>query len=211
MVAYLVQQLENKGVEVMLSQLVSPEIVDEINPDVLVMACGAEQVVPAIPGVEGPNVVMAWDVLTEKVQTGKRVVIVGGGAVGIETASFLAERGKEVLVIEMLERCGTDIGISTRWTLLQQADRLGVQFMPASCVKEITADGLKAEGETGLKDIVADTVVLAVGSRAHDELEDFLEKEGIRRKFEIVKIGDCSSPRKALDAIHDGFELGRTL
>jgi 2,4-dienoyl-CoA reductase (NADPH2) len=211
MVAYLVQQLENKGVEVMLSQLVSPEIVDEINPDVLVMACGADQVVPAIPGVEGPNVVMAWDVLTEKVQTGKRVVIVGGGAVGIETATFLAERGKEVLVIEMLERCGTDIGISTRWTLLQQADRLGVQFMPASCVKEITADGLKAEGETGLKDIVADTVVLAVGSRAHDELEDFLEKEGIRRKFEIVKIGDCSSPRKALDAIHDGFELGRAL
>ena len=211
MVAYLVQQLENKGVEVMLSQLVSPEIVEELNPDVLVMACGAEQVVPPIPGAELPSVVMAWDVLTEKVSTGKRVAVVGGGAVGIETASFLAERGHEVLVIEMLERCGTDIGISTRWTLLQQADRLGVQFMPACCVKEITAEGLLAESDDGLKDIVADTVVLAVGSRAHDELEGFLSAEGIREKFEVLKIGDCASPRKALDAIHEGFELGRTL
>ena len=211
MVAYLVQQLENKGVEVMLSQLVSPEIVEELNPDVLVMATGAEQVVPAITGVESPNVVLAWDVLTEKASTGRRVAVVGGGAVGIETASFLAERGKQVLVIEMLERCGTDIGISTRWTLLQQADRLGVQFITASCVKEITAEGLKAESENGLKDIIADTIVLAVGSRAHDELEDFLATEGIKQKFEIRKIGDCASPRKALDAIHEGFELGRTL
>jgi 2,4-dienoyl-CoA reductase (NADPH2) len=211
MVAYLVQQLQNKGVEVMLSQLVSPEIVEELNPDVLVMATGAEQVVPAIAGVDSPNVVLAWDVLTEKVSTGKRVAVVGGGAVGIETASFLAESGKQVMVIEMLERCGTDIGISTRWTLLQQADRLGVQFMTASCVKEITPQGLKAESENGLKDIVADTIVLAVGSRAHDELEDFLATEGIKHKFEIRKIGDCASPRKALDAIHEGFELGRTL
>ncbi|MHB8895248.1 MAG: oxidoreductase, partial [Candidatus Geothermincolia bacterium] len=119
MVGYLVQQLKNKGVEVRLNELVTPELVEELNPDVLVMATGAVQIVPKIEGVDGPNVVLAWDVLEERVDVGKSVVVVGGGAVGIETGSFLAERGRRVTVLEMRERCGADIGLSTRWTILK--------------------------------------------------------------------------------------------
>jgi len=211
MVAYLKQQLKNTGVEVMLSTLATPEMVEELNPDIVVMATGALQVVPPIEGADSKNVVMAWDVLTEKVETGKRVVIVGGGAVGIETGSFLAERGKDVLVVEMLDKCGADIGISTRWTLLQDADRLGVRFMESCCVRRITEQGVTAEVRGEETVLEADTVVLAVGSRADDELEQFLVDEGIMNKIQFHKIGDCVRPRKAIEAIHEGFDLGLRL
>jgi 2,4-dienoyl-CoA reductase (NADPH2) len=210
LVTYLVRQLSNKGVEVMMETPVTPELVEELNPDVVVIATGAGQVVPAIDGTDGSNVKMAWEVL-EGAQTGKRVAVVGGGAVGIETASFLAERGKDALVIEMLDRCGTDIGLSTRWVLLQEADRLGVRFMEACRVERITADGLVADTCGEKKEIIADTVVLAVGARSEGELLEAMDAEGISGKFEVLRIGDCVSPRKALDAIHEGFELARNL
>lgn len=211
MVNYLVRQVGNKGVEVRLNELVTPELVEELNTDVLVMATGAHQMVPPIDGIDGDNVVMAWDVLEEKAETGKAVVVVGGGAVGIETGSFLAEKGKSVTVLEMKERCGADIGISTRWTILQDASNLGVRFMESCCVKKITPVGVVAEIDGGTRELLADTVVIAVGAVADDDLEGFLEKEGTRGKIELHKIGDCVSPRKALEAIYEGFELGRTL
>jgi 2,4-dienoyl-CoA reductase (NADPH2) len=211
MVSYLKQQLKNKGVEVMTGSLATPEMVEELNPDVVVMATGALQSVPKIEGVDNPNVVMAWDVLTEKAATGKRVIVVGGGAVGIETGSFLAESGKDVTVVEMLDRCGADIGISTRWTLLQDADRLGVKFIESCCVERITTEGVVADVRGEPRELVADTVVLAIGSRADDELEGFLVEEGIMDKVEFHKIGDCAGPRKAIEAIHEGFELGLRL
>jgi len=211
MVSYLVQQVKDKGVEVRLGELVTPELVDEINPDVLVMATGAVQVVPPIKGIDGANVVMAWDVLEGRAETGRKVVIVGGGAVGIETGSFLAEAGKEVTVLEMLERCGADIGLSTRWTILQDARDLGVAFKQSCCVSEITGSGVTAEVDGQPVQIEADTVVIAAGARANDDLEQFLADEGLAGKFELVKIGDCAGPRKALEAIREGFDLGLAL
>lgn len=211
MVTYLVRQMEKKGVEVRTDELVTPELVEEINPDVLVVATGALQVVPKIDGIDGANVVMAWDVLEEKVRVGDSVVIVGGGAVGIETGTFLAERGKRVTVVEMLDRCGADIGLSTRWTILKDAAELGVQFVEACTVERITPQGVEASMRGQDRRIDADTVVVAVGARARDELEDQLAREGIEGKFEVRKIGDCLAPRKALDAIREGFDLGLSL
>lgn len=211
MVAYLVQQLHNKGVEVRLGEQVTPELIEEINPDVLVVATGASQAVPPIKGVDGPNVVMAWDVLRENVSVGERVVIVGGGAVGIETGSFLAEKGSKVIVLEMLSRCGADIGISTRWTILKDAEDLGVEFAVACTVEDITPGGVVASTGSGLREFDADTVVIAAGAVARDEIEGMLEAEGLAGKFEIHRIGDCLSPRKALEAIREGFDLGLSL
>jgi 2,4-dienoyl-CoA reductase (NADPH2) len=211
MVAYLKQQLKNEGVEVMLNTIAMPEMVEELNPDIVVMATGALQVVPRIEGTDNSNVVMAWDVLTEKAGTGKRVLIVGGGAVGIETGSFLAEKGRDVTVIEMLGKCGTDIGISTRWTLIQDADNLGVKFMESCCVQKITPGGIVADVRGEAREMEADTIVLAVGSRADGELEQFLVDEGIMHKIEFHKIGDCVQPRKAIEAIREGFDLGLAL
>jgi 2,4-dienoyl-CoA reductase (NADPH2) len=211
MVRYLRHRVESEGVEVMLETPASPELVEELNPDVVVMATGARQAVPDIEGVDGPNVVYAWEVLRGLADTGDTVVVVGGGAVGIETGTFLAEKGRDVTVLEMLDRCGADIGLSTRWTILQDAVRAGVKLAETCTVSRITPGSVLADKCGEPLEFTADTVVLAVGSVSEADLESDLEAEGLLSKVELRKIGDCVRPRKALEAIHEGFAVGLEL
>jgi 2,4-dienoyl-CoA reductase (NADPH2) len=142
MVRYLSRQLANKSVEVRLETPVTLELVRELSPDVLVAATGARQLVPRIEGIDGGNVVNAWDVLTGIAETGERVVVVGGGAVGVETASLLAEQGRDVTVLEMMDRCGADIGQSSRWVILKDAAAAGVRMVESCKVSKIMPDGV---------------------------------------------------------------------
>jgi 2,4-dienoyl-CoA reductase (NADPH2) len=85
----LSQQLVDLNVKVVLNQTVDAELLGMEAPDRLVLATGGEPIAPPIPGAALPHVVQAWDVLAKKQATGKRVVIIGGGAVGVETAKRL--------------------------------------------------------------------------------------------------------------------------
>lgn len=211
MVRYLERQLERKNVEVRLNTRVTVELVKEIDPDAVVIATGASQVVPGIDGIDGPNVVYAWDVLAGNADAGRTVVVVGGGAVGVETGMFLAERGRDVTVLEMLEKLGADIGISTRWTILKDARELGVKFVESCCVQRITGGGVVAVRGGKDREFEANAVVIAVGSSPNRELEHELRTAGVMDGIEFYEVGDCKEPRKAMEAIHEGFAAGLAL
>lgn len=226
-------QLESSAVKVELNKEVTPELVEEVDPDVVVVATGARPLVPDIPGIDGANVVGAWDLLYGKADVGDRVVIVGGGAVGCETALFLAKKGtineeafnflaankaedwealgeltnkgiKRVTIIEMLPKLGQDIGFSTRWTIMQELRRFGVEMIKNAPVKEILADGVIFERDGKDQKVEADSVVIAVGSRSENTLYEKLKDKG----REVYLIGDSKEPRKILEAIQEGFEVG---
>jgi 2,4-dienoyl-CoA reductase (NADPH2) len=232
----LEMQLALRRVKVVLNQEADLFLIEREQPGAVILASGAVPIIPQIPGVNLPHVVQAWDVLEGKVRTGKRVAIIGGGAVGVETALFLAEKGtlsgdalkflllnraedpqdlyelacrgtKEIVLVEMIDTIGNDIGKSTRWTLLQDADRAGIQIKVATKVLEITGSGLKVETSSGMEEITADTVVLAVGAQSYHPLEKVLGKKGV--PFQVV--GDAKCPAKAFDAIHQGFTAGRSV
>ncbi len=211
MVRYLTRQLDNKGVEVRLDTPVTVELVRELSPDALVAATGARQLIPRIEGIEGDNVVNAWDILTRIAETGRKVVVVGGGAVGVETASLLAEEGREVTVVEMMDRCGADIGQSSRWVILKDAAAAGVKMVESCRVSKIIPEGVVAEAGGEERVFAADTVVIAVGSRPEDGLRERLVEEGMLEGIEFYSLGDCVKPRKAYEAIHEGFEVGRSI
>jgi 2,4-dienoyl-CoA reductase (NADPH2) len=211
MVRYLKGQLDRHGVRVMLDTAVTPALVKELGPDCLVLATGAEQITPRIEGIDSEGVVYAWDVLDGSAEVGDTVVVVGGGAVGVETATLLAEQGKDVTVLEMLDRCGADIGYSTRWTILQDADKLGVRTVASCRVAVIDTDGIVADYEGEQTRYQADTVVIAVGSHPRRELDEALAEEGLTDSLEVHRVGDCVKPRKAFDAIHEGFDVGRRI
>jgi len=230
-------QLTLRPIKVLLNQEVNEAFLSSEKPDVVLLATGARPITPPIPGVDQPHVVQAWDVLTGKVHAGREIAVVGGGAVGVETALFLAEKGtlsgeavkfllinraesaedlaelathgtKEVEVFEMMDRIGTDIGRSTRWVMLQDLQRHGVKTHVGSKVVEITADGLKIEsGDGGVRDVKADTVVLAVGSESYNPLADTVNKLGIACK----SVGDANQVALAFDAIHQGFAAGKEI
>ncbi len=225
-------QLEPAGVKkVVLGEEVNEDLLDREKPDVVLLATGAVEIEPPIPGARLPHVVGAWDVLAGRVQTGKNVAIIGGGAVGIETALFLAQKGtlpadavkfllinkaepvedlykfatlgtKKVVIIEMLEQAGKDIGKSTRWGMMQDLHRHRVRVKTNTKAKEITKTGVMIETENGPEEIAADTVVLALGSKSYNPLEDICKRKGIPCKV----IGDAGQVAKAFDAIHEGYK-----
>jgi 2,4-dienoyl-CoA reductase (NADPH2) len=208
----------------------------DIQPDAGILATGGKSIVPDIPGVKLPHVVQAWDVLTEKVITAKRVVIIGGGAVGIETALLLAEKGtlsgealkfllvhgaesvdelyglatrgsKDITVIEMLGELGKNFGKSTRWGMMQDVERYGVKCRATARVIEITENCVRIECGGQVEEINADTVVLAVGTKSHNPLQDIVSASGIPVKV----AGDALQPAMVYDAIHQGFIAGREI
>jgi 2,4-dienoyl-CoA reductase (NADPH2) len=226
-------QIGVKKIPIILKTKVTPELIKKEKPDIIILATGAKPLIPSIPGIDLPHVVESWDVLQDKVFTGKKIAIIGGGAVGVETALFLAEKGtlsakalkfllvnraedpetlfematrgtKEITLIEMLDKMGKDIGKSTKWGMLQDLDRYNVKTMTHSKVIKITPEGLNIEQDGIIHEIEADTVVVAAGSVSYNPLESELEKMGVEYRI----AGDAKNVSTAFDAVHQGYKIG---
>lgn len=231
--ADLESNLRALNVKILLDKEADFAFVKDMAPDAVIVATGATPLKPPIPGIDGPNVVQSWDVLSGGIGVGENVVILGGNAVGLETALYLANQGtlspdvlhflmanraetletltellnkgnKSVTVIEMIKKAGVDIGLTTRWTIMAELKRLGVIIMTGTKATGVRPDGLEIEREDGSGFLPADTIVLAAGSRSESSLADELEK----LVPEIYTIGDAGDPRKALDAIREGYLTG---
>jgi len=228
---YFSNQLNKLGVKIHLGREVDAEMIKREQPDVVIVATGAQPFVPDMPGIETNRVVTAWDILDGNEFAGRRVVVLGGGSVGCETAIYLAERGamdantsaflerygagasqiaamtkkgtKDVSVIEMQPRIGQDFGKGNRWVFMGEIKRLGIKVITKAKVTAISAEGVKIQLGDEEQLIPADTVVLAVGSKPDSRLYGEIKD----KVAEAYLIGDAQKPRRTLDAIHEGFEL----
>jgi NADH:flavin oxidoreductases, Old Yellow Enzyme family len=93
---------QHPNVSLRLSTAATPENIMAESPDALIIAVGAESNIPAIPGLDGSDVVWVGDVESGSVEVGHNVVIAGGGLTGCETALDLARKGKNVTIVEMV-------------------------------------------------------------------------------------------------------------
>jgi 2,4-dienoyl-CoA reductase-like NADH-dependent reductase (Old Yellow Enzyme family)/thioredoxin reductase len=208
LLGYMVGQLEKLGVERKRGVKVTAAMVEEARPDVVLVATGAKPLVPPIPGVEREEVVTAWDVLGGR-EVGRRVLVVGGGLTGMETAEFLAEQGKEVVVVEMLKRVGADMGGTVRWHLMNRTKKLNIKTFVSTQIKEIQPKGIVVVLRNGAEETwdAFDTIVLACGVRPKDELSKQIQG----KVKEVYVIGDAAKARRGLEAIRSGSEIGRKL
>ncbi|MDR1573953.1 MAG: FAD-dependent oxidoreductase, partial [Clostridiales Family XIII bacterium] len=101
-------EMKLNGVKVITGVALTKEIAEREVPDVLVIAVGAEAIVPPIPGIDNPKVVVANDLSEDGISIGQNVVILGGGLVGCEASVHLAQEGKKVTVVEMLPGVAAD-------------------------------------------------------------------------------------------------------
>jgi 2,4-dienoyl-CoA reductase-like NADH-dependent reductase (Old Yellow Enzyme family)/thioredoxin reductase len=205
---YMVGELDKLGVDRKRGVKVTAAMVEETRPDVVLVATGAKPLVPPIPGVEREEVVTAWDVLGGR-GVGQRVLLVGGGLTGLETAEFLAEQGKEVVVVEMLKRVGADMGGTVRWHLMNRTKKLTIKTFVSTQIKEIRAKGVVVVSRNGAEETwdAFDAIVLACGVRSKDELSKQIQGK-VR---EVYVIGDAARARRGLEAIRSGSEIGRSL
>ncbi len=201
---HLVHQVENSPVDVRLSSEATARDIVREKPDVCIVATGASAIVPNLPGIRQGNVFFAEDVLRGQCEPGKRVVIVGGGQVGCETAEFLVVRGKQVTLVEMLPRIGSDIVATDRWLVLQELKQIGVSMLADTKAVEITSDGLNVEHDGKTVLLEADSIVIAVGMKAPDSLATELDGS-----IPVVRVvGDAVTPRRVAEAIRSGYRAG---
>ncbi|RLD02742.1 MAG: NADH:flavin oxidoreductase, partial [Chloroflexi bacterium] len=196
---------ERAGVDIRLETQVTPELIQEIQPDAIILATGGIPLTIPFPGLEDSHWVMAGDVLSEhtQVQTQKALVI-GGGLVGLETADYLTAHDVSVTLVEMLSDVGGDMDILAKTMLLKRLKKKGVKLFPSTKVQRLTKDTVIVQQGKEEISLPIETVVIAVGVQANRELSDAL----VGGDLEIHTIGDAVNPRKVLDAIWEGFEVG---
>jgi 2,4-dienoyl-CoA reductase-like NADH-dependent reductase (Old Yellow Enzyme family)/thioredoxin reductase len=202
LIRYLSTQLKKLGVDIRLNQECTPETIAKAKPDAVIVATGATPIIPDIPGTNGQNVATALQVLDGSKQVGQNVIVVGGGAIGCETAEHLHRKGRRVTILEMTERIGKDISEWNRWVVM---DRLSADVRLETNVKleEIHENGVKAtRAGTHMEFFEADSVVLAVGMKPVDRMAD--ELKGTVASLRVV--GDCVRLGKVRDAVAAGFQ-----
>jgi NADPH-dependent 2,4-dienoyl-CoA reductase/sulfur reductase-like enzyme len=136
---------------------------------------------------------------------GKRVVIVGGGLVGLELAEFLLARGRQVTVLEPGERAGIELSIVRRWRVLDAVKSHGVLQLRAK-VTEITRNEVLWTDKAGAEQrSAADSVVLAIGAEADDAVAQVLADCGVP----LQRMGDCAGVNYIEGAMHEANRVGR--
>jgi len=209
LIQFLIQQLQILGVSVHLGLTVTPQFVAEINPDVVIIATGARPLWPEVAGIESNNVVLAANVLMGTTPVGSRVMVVGGGLVGMETSLILAQEEKHVILVEMLPIVGKNANPLELVCLMERLIESGVQIFTRTKLYGIHPGGVTVAmmgltNEYELISIATDTVVIAVGYESVDDLTKNLEGSG----RSVHTIGDSKEPRKIIDAIHEGYRTG---
>jgi len=207
-IAHLELMARRAGVSIHLNRKVSAEMVTRQRPDAVVLATGGIPLTLHFPGLDQTRWHLAADILEgpSEVKTNSALVI-GGGLVGLETADFLAARNKQVTVVEMLPEVGADMDPLARAVIMKRLAARGVVIHTGARVIRLAPDQAIVEQAGREASLPLETVVLAVGVRSNRELPDALADSGL----EVHVIGDAAEPRKAVDAIHEGFEVGRTL
>jgi len=205
LVDYYQSQIEKLNVTLRLGTEVTAKLCEVEEPDVVVVATGAD-IVPVPKGGNGkPKVLSAFEVLEGGAQTGKKVVVLGGDRMGLVAAETLAAQGNTVSVVEEGGRIGWDVIPTWRWRHDNLIKDFSIRAYTASRVEEINEKGVRIRNSEGEEVFVeADTIVQAGPRKAQQELLELLEFS----VDEIYIIGDAVRPRSIHNAIHEGFKIG---
>ena len=205
---YFKKELSDSNVETVLSTEVTPEMVEKLNPDVLVVAIGAKPIMPQIPGINSPKVISAIDALRDisSYKKGKAVVI-GGGDVGCEAACYLADNGFDVSIVEILsELLQENPNLNLKLPLLNLIEEKNVKVYTKTTPNKVTDEGLEVILPNGKEGgIEADLIAVAINQRP----ESILIKDLTLKAEEFYVIGDCSSVGRIKDAVTEGERIGR--
>ncbi len=195
--------LRDSNIDLRLGTEATRETILAERPDALILAVGSEPIIPKVPGVEGANVCLAADIDLGLVKPGKRVVIVGAGLTGTETAISLAREGHEVTVVDMLTLMEIRLREKAVNNALRLAMEAGVKFLEQHKLVSVAPDGLTVQDQEG-KDVFlpCDTVALSLGVRPRSKTLESLE--GICEETYVV--GDCNTRQGNItSAVREGF------
>jgi 2,4-dienoyl-CoA reductase (NADPH2) len=232
LIRYFKTQVTKLGVNVRLGTEVTPELVRQINPDVLLIAAGAKHNIPGIPGINsrrvmtsdklhnmfkfflrfaGPKFLRRAARFFMPILLGKDVVVIGGRLHGCQTAEFLVKRGMNVTIVDNCrdEQIGDGLleTFMKPWLLLW-LDEHGVKIISEVKYEEINREGLVITAKDGKRQTIkASTIVTAMPLLPNIE---FFNRFRNTAK-DVYPVGDTRDPGYIVDAVADGSKIAREI
>lgn len=203
----LQREVELQGVQLKLGIDVDRSTVDELAPDVVILATGAEPQLPDVEGIDGENVVNSWSVINGEAKVGNSVVIWDWRSdwVGLGLAQMLAEQGCGVRLAVNGMCAGERLPPMVRDYAIGKLHKLGVEVIPYAKLFGVDETDVYLQHAISKEPIILDNVDTLVTNHAprrnaglKDELESYDGK--------VVMIGDCLSPRSAEEAVLEGLK-----
>ncbi len=197
---YIIHRAQKSGVNLMLNMEVTPELVEKLAPEHIIVATGAKPVTPVfIKGYEKAHHVLdAYN--KPETMKGQKAVIIGGGLSGVEAGLFLADKGMDVTVLEM-DKCLSNSGDCYNLGVMLKVRELGVKLVEGAMVSEITDNGANYVLDGTEQTAEADCVFYAVGMKSDNEL---YKKIADKATF-VDLIGDCRMVGRVGEATHNGY------
>ena len=204
---------ENPSIILKLDTLVTPAMASEAEADVIIAALGARPVLPAVRGIAvsgsaaSGNIMSAEYAYMNPDKTRSTVVILGGGLVGVELGIFLAQEGRTVTVVEMMDKLDDGGNHLHAKGIAVRIRRYGINIRLNTQALEITGEGVVVSEGGVVSTIRADTVVYAIGhSPAHEEVMALAYCAP-----EFYALGDVVSPSNITNATSSAYKISRSI
>lgn len=203
------EQVKAEGVEVRLNTVVTTELMEQIQPEEVIIAVGSVPMDLSITGAKRSNVMNSHDVLAGKKEVSGRVVVIGGGLVGLEVAEYIHEVADHITVVEMLDKVAKDLGQLRNICVMENLYADGVETLTNTKCVEIKENSVVVERDGNIEEIPCEFVIVAIGakSRKFDNIITYCEDNNIPAHV----IGDAVLARRALNAVAEANEVARAI
>jgi 2-enoate reductase len=205
------RELSTLDVDIRTGCEATADLVLKEDPNVTIIATGSKPIIPELPGLEKEIIVGAMDLLLGRKRAGRNVLVLGGGLIGCETALWLAQQGKKVVISEILKdvlSSGIPVQHMNRLMLLDLLRFHGVEINTSISSLEAAEGGvLLLNGNFQKKFAQADTIVIAVGMKSQQDLYSALRAE----LPNLFLIGDSRIPQNVMNAVWDAYEVSRMI
>lgn len=196
-----------RGIDIRLETPITEALLDDLSPDEVIIAVGAEPMSLNIPGKDLPHVVNSHDVLEGKITIEGNIVIIGGGLVGLEVAEYVEGTAKQITVVEMQDKVAKDLGDLRKISVLEHIHSAGITTLTQSKCIEIKEKTILIDKEGRLQELPYDWVVVAIGAKSRDftNIATACQESGIPCHI----IGDAVKARRALNSIAEAAAVAR--
>ena len=194
------------------------ELVESLNPNIIVNATGSNPLLPPIKGLhenidkEGGKVSSITNMINHITEypedlTGKKVVVIGGGAVGLDVVEFFAKRGAAVSIVEMLPVVGKDLDTVTKVGTYDMLEKHKVQVLTSTALQEVHPDHFVVKRNEQMETLHFDYGFVCLGMRAYSPVMEELKQTFADEDVELFNIGDSVRARRIIDGVAEGRNI----
>ena len=221
---YLIHRAEGlRNLFVFTDTEATADFVKNLKPNIIVNATGSQPLLPPIAGLhenlgkEGSKVYSILDMINHvndypEDMTGKKVAVIGGGAVGLDVVEYFAPRGASVSIVEMLPAIGNGIDPISKVGTFAMMDQYGVRQMTKTALKEVRPDSFYVETPEGPEVLDFDYGFVCLGMKSTSPvLPDIQAAFEDDNNVEIITIGDSVRARRIIEGTDEGRNILNTL